>query len=223
MTRLLTFDCGFLHGMPATGSGSSSDPAPAEHGRFRSTDLVSFARKRPWALDAGSILALQRTSGNSAVAHLLRTKVRDLSIQRCGATACNCPEEPDRIAEQTVGMPKQPVQRKCGCGGSPGGIEECEECETKRLSVQGMSLDVAGTVAGGLPLQREPKGGKDSPKTEACPAHRTRRERGGGQGAASLGREDPATGVADLWVPDRRHRDLPGRSGRHLFPTSSRA
>lgn len=105
---------------------------PLKRRHFRITDLVTFAHERPWALDAGSIVALQQTAGNSAVANLLAstiavntvnramdaaggstdfgsqtsksqtlksevnsgaTRVAEVSIQRCGAKACNCTQE----------------------------------------------------------------------------------------------------------------------------------
>jgi hypothetical protein len=59
-------------------------------------------------------------------------------------------QEADRVSEQIMRMPEARVQRKCACGGTPGSTGECEECGKKRLSLQRMSLDVAGSVGGGF-------------------------------------------------------------------------
>ena len=61
-------------------------------------------------------------------------------------------QEADRVSEQIMRMPEPRVQRKCACGGTPGPTGECEECGKKRLSLQRMSLNVAGPVAGGFAL-----------------------------------------------------------------------
>lgn len=57
-------------------------------------------------------------------------------------------QEADRVSERIVRMPEPRVQRKCACGGTPGRTGKCEECGKKRPSLQRMSQDGAGPVAG---------------------------------------------------------------------------
>ena len=59
-------------------------------------------------------------------------------------------------------------------------------------------------------LQREPMGGKDTPKTEACPPMERDEREEAAKAQLRLVERIPPTGVADLWVPDRRQRDLRG-------------
>jgi len=55
--------------------------------------------------DVGTLLYLQRTAGNSAVASLMEAQRRPLHLQRCGGRACDCPPEERQSAEAL------PVQR----------------------------------------------------------------------------------------------------------------
>src|SRR5262245_58919213 len=107
--------------------------------------------------ESGSIGHLQRTIGNQAVQRMLRTD-RAMRIQASAPHAIqaklviNAPgdsyeQEADRVSEQIMRMPEPSVQRKCACHSTPGSTGECEECGKERLSLQRMSLDVAGPVA----------------------------------------------------------------------------
>ena len=130
--------------------------------------------------EVNSILRLQRTIGNQAVQRMLQTDAEELEVELTGTATrrfghdfsgipihasaakaiqtklvINRPgdsyeQEADRVSEQIMRMPEPLVQRKCACGGTPGSTGECEECRKKRLSLQRMSLDVAGPVAGGF-------------------------------------------------------------------------
>jgi len=130
-------------------------------------------------LEVISISYVQRTMGNQAVQRMLQTDahgietepgtarrrvgrdVRGISLHACAAKAIQSKlavsepgdsyeQEADRVAEQVVRMPEPRVQRECACGGTPGPTGECEECGTKRPSLQRISQDGAGAVAGGF-------------------------------------------------------------------------
>jgi Domain of unknown function (DUF4157) len=85
-----------------------------------------------------------RTPIHSPTEGAIQTK---LAINRPGDSY---EQEADRVSEQIMRMPESRVQRKCACGGTPGPTGECEECRTKRLSLQHMSLNAADPDAGGF-------------------------------------------------------------------------
>ena len=147
----------FTHG-PKTTVQSSVKPAALAHPQLGPSRPVT------------SILRWQRMIGNQALQRVVQTDAdglharltatvtrRDVGgtpviggaakgVQR--TLAINAPgdgyeQEADRVAEQIVGMPEPPVQRKCACGGAPGAAAECE-CATKHPSLQRMSVDAAG-------------------------------------------------------------------------------
>src|SRR6266851_3772387 len=60
--------------------------------------------------DVGTLLYLQRTAGNAAVASLLEAHRRPLHVQRCAGRACDCPPEERREREEEAGL-AAPVQR----------------------------------------------------------------------------------------------------------------
>ncbi len=60
--------------------------------------------------DVGTLLYLQRTAGNAAVASLLEAHRRPLQVQRCGGRACDCPPEERHEREEEAGL-AAPVQR----------------------------------------------------------------------------------------------------------------
>ena len=59
-------------------------------------------------------------------------------------------QEADRVSEQIVRTPEPRVQRKCARGGAHGSEGECEACGKKHQSLQRVSVDAAGPVAGGF-------------------------------------------------------------------------
>src|SRR5262245_53692403 len=104
------------------------------------------------------ILHLQRTIGNQAVQRMLQTG-NGIPIQAAATRVkqtkrlVNTPghsyeQEADRVSEQIMRMPEPRVQRTCACLSSPESTGECQECGKTRLSLQHMSLDVPGPVAG---------------------------------------------------------------------------
>src|SRR6266852_4858537 len=60
--------------------------------------------------DVGTLLFLQRTAGNAAVASLLEAQRRPLHVQRCAGRACDCPPEERHEREEEAGL-AAPVQR----------------------------------------------------------------------------------------------------------------
>jgi len=105
-----------------------------------------------------SILHLQRTIGNQVVKRMLRTG-NEIPIQASAARAMQTKlvvntagysyeQEADRVSEQIMRMPESRVQRKCACHSSSESTGTCEESGKTRLSLQHMSLDVAGPLAG---------------------------------------------------------------------------
>ncbi len=73
--------------------------------------------------DFGTILYLQRTAGNAAVASLLEAQRRPLHVQRCAGRACDCPprERLEREEEAGSGETAVPIQRLAPAMGAPGG------------------------------------------------------------------------------------------------------
>src|SRR5260370_36296879 len=66
------------------------------------------------ATDFGTILYLQRTAGNAAVASLIEAQRRPLHVQRCAGRACDCPPGERLVPEDESGsgetaVPIQPI------------------------------------------------------------------------------------------------------------------